>query len=100
MEVAGRERDEVVRPSRELSGFIRVGEELGVALRITKSPAKLCVIIGYEVFRILVQVGGMGGGCLSLFCPRPGGGGPSRGLGLGREDGRLRERGSTGCDPM
>ena len=46
-----------------------MGEELWVALQITKSPAKLSVIIGNEVFRILVQVEGGEGGAWALSFP-------------------------------
>jgi len=44
-----------------------VGEKLLVALRITESPAKLCVVVRDEVFRVLVWVGGGGRGVLGPF---------------------------------
>jgi len=53
---------EVVSPSLEFSGFINVGERLGVALQIAECSAKLCVIVSYEVWRVLYQSrGGQGG---------------------------------------
>jgi len=85
VEVAGGERGQVIGPSRELTGFVGVGEELCIALWITESLAKLCVIARNEVFRILMCVGWRGGGCLAAFFSFPGGGeGACRGLGLWR----------------
>ena len=89
MEVARGERGQVISPSRELTGFVGVGEKLCIALRITESLAKLCVIVRNEVFRILICVGWRGGGCLGAFFSLPGRGeGACRGLGLWRGSGR------------
>ena len=63
-------------------------EELRVARRITESPAKLCVVVGDEVFRILVWVGGGQVGCLGPVFSFPGWGGACRVLGLRGGGGR------------
>ena len=80
--VAGDERGYVISASRELASFVGVGEEVRPAFMITESPAKLCIVVGNEVFRILVWVGGRGGGSTSLCFPLPSRGGACRGLGL------------------
>jgi len=75
VEVAGGERGEVIGPSAELAGFVRVGEELCVALRITESPAKLCVIVRDKVFSICVRIRGRAGGARAFSFPFLVGGG-------------------------
>ena len=75
---------EVIRPSSELSGFVRVEKQLSIAFRISERSPKLGVVVGYDVFRVLVQDRGRGGGCSGLFLPLPGWGGAFSWLGLGR----------------
>lgn len=58
----GGEGGKVVGPSPEFSGFIGVGKEFRIALRITERLDKLRVVVGYEVFRVLMQDGGGQGG--------------------------------------
>ena len=62
MEVAGGEGGKVVSPSPEFSGFIGVGKEFRIPLRIAERLDKLRVVVGYEVFRVLMQDGGGQGG--------------------------------------
>ena len=64
VEVTGGERCEVVTRTSAFSGFVGLGEPLGILLGVPASLANLCMIEGYEVFRILsccrgVEVGGV-----------------------------------------
>jgi len=51
---------DVVSPSAVFTSFVRVGEQFGVFLGVPESLAKLSVVQGYEVFRILSRGGGGG----------------------------------------
>ena len=100
MEVAWGERGQVISPSPELTSYIGVGEKLCVALWVPESPAKLCIVVTDDVFRILVWVEGRGGGCLSLLFPLPSGGGACGGLGRRSGGGHLGEGWYRGCFAM
>ena len=100
MEVAVCERGYVVSPSPELTSFVGIGEELRITLRVPESPAKLCVVVWDEVFRVLVWVGGGEGGCLGPFFTHPCGGGACWGLWLRRGGARLGKAGCRGCHTM
>jgi len=77
-----------------------VGEELGISFWVAESSAKLCVAILYEVFRILVGVGGKGGGCAGPFLLLPGKGGACRELGRRCGARHLGEQGCLGSHTM
>jgi len=67
-----------------------VGKQTCVALRITESLVKLCVVVEDEVFKILVGVGGGGGWCSDLFLPLS-----SRGGGVPRAGARAQAWGQA-----
>jgi len=100
VEVAGGEGGDVIRPSSELSGFVKVGQQLGIAFRISKGSLKLGVVVGYDVFRVLMQDRGRGGGSSGLFLPLRGGGGAFSGFGLGRGADACGSGGGRGCHPV
>ena len=86
----------MISPFSELTGFAGVGEDLCVALRVKESPAKLCVVVTDEVFRILIWVGGRGGRCSGLFFRLPSGRGACRGR-VGGVGAGAWGRGGTGA---
>ena len=69
VKVSGWEGGQVVSPSGELTSFIGVGERLCEGYGVAESPAKLCVLIGDEIFAIFVSVGGGEGPDWALSCP-------------------------------
>jgi len=83
------EGGDVIRPSSELSGFVKVGKQLGIGFWISERSVKLGVGVGYDVFRVRMQDRVRGWGCSGLFLPLPGGAG-------GR---RLWEGGGQGLSP-
>jgi len=82
--VAKGEGIEVVAPLPEFAGFIGVGEQLGVLLRVSEGLAKSRIIEWYEGFRVVSRGRGGGGCCSGPFLPLLEGGGASSWFGQGR----------------